>query len=435
MNAKRLRFQVFLALGAAAAMGLAACGGASTTGNGGSSGGDSNSGAAGDTGAAGNGTGGTTGVAGAGAAGTTGIAGTTGVAGTTGAAGRGGVAGGAAGRGGQGGQGGSTSGAAGRGGATGGGGTGGPATTSCTGAQPMNPNPFGCTFAWGRQTPSGSGSLSSYNYLQMMATWVESGIRRDGSFPSCGGCSWLTSRMASTNLIPVYYAYMIGYFGHMNDLPDQNLQPNGPNLATGGAALIKANRAKIVQIYADYARMTYQAWPTKPLVWLLEGDMIQYTEVSQTSPLTMAELGQLAADITCAIKSNMPNAVVAINHSTWNSNEETNSFWTEMKRAQYDLVWTTGVGNNGNFIEANGRAGYYNATTATYPYIHQYTGKNIVVDTSYGASAMSDSWSNQTKAILDMHIANGVIGVNIANNPPSNYQTIVQGLQLVSTCQ
>jgi hypothetical protein len=33
-----------------------------------------------------------------------------------------------------------------------------------------------------------------------------------------------------------------------------------------------------------------------------------------------------------------------------------------------------------------------------------------------------------------VHIGNGVIGVNIANNPPSNYQTIVQGLQLASTC-
>ena len=107
-------------------------------------------------------------------------------------------------------------------------------------------------------------------------------------------------------------------------------------------------------MYANYARDTYAVWKTKPLVWFLEGDFIQYTETSQGSPLTMAELGQLAADITCAIKSNMPNAVVAINHTTWNADEETNSFWCEMKRADYDLVWTTGVGNNGNFIESAG---------------------------------------------------------------------------------
>ena len=46
-----------------------------------------------------------------------------------------------------------------------------------------------------------------------------------------------------------------------------------------------------------------------------------------------------------------------------------------MKRADYDLVWTTGVGNNGNFIESAGAAGYYNAATATYPYVHTLTGK------------------------------------------------------------
>ena len=28
---------------------------------------------------------------------------------------------------------------------------------------------------------------------------------------------------------------MIGYYGHMNGLPDQNTAPNGANLATGGA--------------------------------------------------------------------------------------------------------------------------------------------------------------------------------------------------------
>jgi len=228
---------------------------------------------------------------------------------------------------------------------------------------------------------------------------------------------------------------MIGYYGHMNGLPDQNLAPNGANLATGGAALIKANRQKIIDMYAKYARDTRAVWQTKPLVWFLEGDFIQYTEASQSSPLTMAELGQLAADITCAIKSNMPNAVVAINHTTWNSDEETNSFWCEMKRADYDLVWTTGVGNNGNFIESAGKAGIYNAATATYPYVDTLTGKTIVVDTSYGATAMSDSWSNQPANVLNNHIMNGVIGVNIASNPPSNYQQLITNLgKLSSTC-
>jgi hypothetical protein len=49
---------------------------------------------------------------------------------------------------------------------------------------------------------------------------------------------------------------------------------------------------------------------------------------------------------------------------------------------------------------------------------------------------MSDSWSNQPAATLNNHIMNGVIGVNIANNPPSNYQQLITNLgQLSTTCQ
>ena len=215
-----------------------------------------------------------------------------------------------------------------------------------------------------------------------------------------------------------------------------NCGPSGTakcDLTTGGAVLIRNNRAKIVNMYASYAQQTHAVWGSKPLVWFLEGDFIQYTASTQSSPLTMAELGQLAADITCAIKSNMPNAVVAINHTTWNADADTKSFWCEMQRADYDLVWTTGVGNNGNYIESAGGPSYYNAATATYPYIHTLTGRTIAVDTSYGASAMSDSWSNQSAQTLNNHITNGVIGVNISSNPPSNYQQLIQGIGTLST--
>ena len=52
----------------------------------------------------------------------------------------------------------------------------------------------------------------------------------------------------------------------------------------------------------------------------------------------------------------------------------------------------------------------------------------LKIDTSYGASAMSDSWSNQPAATLMNHIMNGVIGINISSNPPSNYETLIQSV-------
>ena len=113
---------------------------------------------------------------------------------------------------------------------------------------------------------------------------------------------------------------MIGYYGHMNGLPDQNTNPNGANLATGGAALIKANRQKIIDMYTKLRQQTHTR-SGRPSRWSgsWRATSSSTPRASQGSPLTMAELGQLAADITCAIKTNMPNAVVAINHTTWNA--------------------------------------------------------------------------------------------------------------------
>ena len=306
-------------------------------------------------------------------------------------------------------------------------------------------NPFDCKFGWGEPTPSGS--LSSYAWLQFVSTWVGSEVQSDGSLPSCSACSWLTGQVTQTNLIPVYYAYFIGFYGHVNGLQDQNQNPNGPNLSTGAGALIlgAANAGcpsgqlcasnKIVEMYAQYAKLSHAAWPTKPLVWLLEGDFVQYADSTQTKPLTYAQLGQLAALITTAIKSNMPNAVVAIDQSAWNADDVTKSFWGAMAAADYDMVWTTGVGNNGDFLNAGANAQTYNGSTATYAFLHKLTGKKILVDESAGMSQQNDTWSNQSAATINALIASGVAGINVSG-APSSYQANIASLapKLSSTC-
>ena len=212
--------------------------------------------------------------------------------------------------------------------------------------------------------------------------------------------------------------------------------PNCPNLTTGGAALIKSKRSQIIQLYATYAQQTHAAWPTKPLVWLLEGDFIQYTDSAQTSPLTMTELAQLAADITCAIKSNMPNAVVAINHTTWNSNQQTDDFWNAMKAAHvsYDMAWTTGVANNNGYIAGGTNSSTYNASTATYAYVHQASGSTIFVDDGCGAETNED-WSKSPASVVNARIASGVIAFNHCGHLESTYQSLIGtlGPQLSST--
>jgi len=332
-------------------------------------------------------------------------------------------------------------------------------------------SPFGCSFAWGEPVPSGS--LTADAWLQFMTSWAGYEIQANGSIATFDNGGFL-SQLAATNLIAGYYAYLIGYYGHANHLPDQNCcggsacttcAASEPNLTTGGAYLLLGDptganapchstttfcdQNLIVQAYAYYARQTNAGWPTsRPLLWLIEGDFIQYTDASQVASLTSTtgapaalsygQLGQLAALIATAIKSNMPGAVVAFDDSAWISDQERPPYWQGIMQAHtdFDMVWTTGVGNNLPFLNAGETASAYDGMTATYSWLHGYTGKNIVVDESAGASQQADTWSNQSAANLDKLIEAGVAAVNVSD-APSTYEANVKALtpRLDSTCR
>jgi hypothetical protein len=299
---------------------------------------------------------------------------------------------------------------------------------SCSGASATNGTPFGCELAWGANGNTGNRS----SYLDYITSWV--GYETNGGLNgTCDGCNFAKG---FSGALPVYYAYFIGYQAAAAGFGDCNTDGDGQNLCTRGAQWVKSNRDRVVQMYANYARLTYQAVPSKAVMWLLEGDFIQYTYAEQSSALSMQELGTLANDIICAIKANQPNAIVAINHSPWITNEQSNQFWAAMPLNVTDFVWTTGVGNNNGFITEGTTASSYNGTTARYSYVSNLTGKGILVDTSFGASQAADSWSNQNAATLNSRISEGVMAVNVTE-PPGDYQTRISGLasQLGNVCQ
>ena len=353
---------------------------------------------------------------------------------TGGTSGRGGAGGSATGGARAGGSGGGATGGARAGGATGPGGAvgtggvsgtggsstdGGTASTCGTGTSPA-PNPFGCTFAWGV-----NGNPASY--LQFASAWAGYNIKADGTFPTNGFDSgnWLKS---FTTAVPAYYAYIIGYYGHANGLQDGNVNPGQPNLTNGmGPLLLGVDNAAcpsgticdqnlMVKAYAWYAAQTYAAYK-KPVIWLLEGDFIQYSVEGSSSGLSYAQLGQLAAQITLAIKCNDPPAVVAIDYSGWISASQLTSYIGGINTAMaalgtsYDMIWTTGQGSSAS------------PGTSTYANLHTVTGKTILVDESFGLSAQGDTWANQTAATINARIAGGVVAANITTATPSYLQT------------
>ena len=336
---------------------------------------------------------------------------------------------GAGGMGGTGGAG--TGGSGGKGGTSSGGAGGGP-VTACGSSVAVNATPFGCELAWGANGNTNNRS----SYLDFITAWV--GYETNGGLGgACDGCN-LARQLASTNARAVYYAYFIGYQARTAGYGDCNTDRDGQNLCTHGATWLKSNRQRVIDMYANYARLTNTATPNKGVVWLLEGDFIQYTYADQTSPLTMAELGALTNDIVCAIKTAEPNAAVALNHSTWIRNPQMSSYFDAMRDsgalAALDLVWTTGMGNvtGGYFNDGDAR----NRSDGTYTYLSTLTGKRILVDTSFGATSMDDSWTGIPVATLNQRIADGVVAVNVTE-PPSDYQTRIASLgpQLSSVCR
>jgi hypothetical protein len=433
---RHLRVALLLPLGALA---LAACTGNlgnsppddGLGGNGGGtspgtvgSGGSGRGGSTGATGTGGSAAGGSTGTTGTGGSGTAGGTGTTGTGGRVGTGGTTGTTG--------------TGGRVGTGGTagSGAGGSGGvvpPQTGMCgTATVGINSRPFGCKFGWGATNATGRPA-----FLDFVTTWV--GDETNGGLASfsatatnnsCGDCT-LVQQVASGTSMVVFYSYFIGFQAcKQGGFCDCNTDTDGHTLCTDGAQWIKTNRAVIVNMYAQYAKRVYAVSPNKPVIWWLEGDFVQYSYAQQSSPLSYADLGSLARDITCAIKANEPNAIVAMNHSPWITIDQANGFWDAQPVDVMDLVWVQGYGDSG--IMPN--TGTYNASVSTYTWLRQKTGRPIMAETSFAAAGVADRWTTTTAANINQRITDGIVGVNIVN-PAANLQTAIQGFALNAVCQ
>jgi hypothetical protein len=303
--------------------------------------------------------------------------------------------------------------------------------TGCPTPVAVNRNPFNCKLAWGGSTTSAS------TYLNFITAWT--GYETNGGLSawtatatnnSCNGCT-LAKNLASSSAIPAFYAYTAAYAGHVAashgwsaNLPDCNVG-GPPNLCTDGAAFILANYDIIINSYAQYAKAVYNAAPNKAALWLIEGDISQYANSGQQiapGPMTWAQLGKFAGDITCAIKANQPNAIVYVNHSYWLNTATTTAMFNAMPKSILDGLWMGG--SPATTTMTGGQV--------TYAALHALTGLPLYVG---GQGASQPNWVSATATDLNSRIADGAIAADI-DSMPSNAQTLIAGFAttLNSTC-
>ena len=277
-------------------------------------------------------------------------------------------------------------------------------------------NPFpNCKFAWG--------SISSHTApLSFQSVWI--GGENNGGLSSwsatatnssCGGCNLAKTMAATANNFAVFYTYFIGFQAkNQGGLGDCNTK-SPPNLCTNASAWIRANRAQLINAYAQYAKAVYAASPNKPTIWWLEGDFVQYSDAGQVTPLSYVELGVLAHDIACAIKTNEPNAIVAMNHSPWITNTSLNQFWENMG-PEIDMCWLQAPGDQEVLNNSYANNGRWDSLSVHIKH------RPIMAETSYGSlsGTRGDGWTTTTAAQINTRIAEGAIAVLFNQN---NYST------------
>lgn len=277
-------------------------------------------------------------------------------------------------------------------------------------------NPFpNCAFAWG--------SISSHTApLSFQSVWI--GGENNGGLSSwsatatnnsCGGCNLARTMAGIANNFAVFYTYFIGFQAkNQGGLGDCNTKAP-PNLCTNASAWVRANRAQLINAYAQYAKAVYAASPNKPTIWWLEGDFVQYTDAGQVTPLSYVELGVLAHDITCAIKTNEPNAIVFMNHSPWITNTSLNQFWANMG-PEIDGCWLQAPGDQEVLNNSYANNGRWDSLSVHIKH------RPIMAETSYGSlsGTRGDGWTTTTAAQINTRIAEGAIAVLFNQN---NYST------------
>lgn len=275
---------------------------------------------------------------------------------------------------------------------------------------------------------------ANINFLASFVGWTQDGSTKIPPAPKADKEGEMLNDAKTLSATPVWYTYIIAEGAKLaKNLSDCNTGGGSSTLCVGGAAYIKENRAKILEQYSTYASFAASRWGTsKPMIWALEPDFIQYTEGSQSNPLSMADGKKLLSDIIDVIQSKMPNAWISMDISPWKDQAAVIPALVPLDKVKF--MNTSGGISQPNANIKNKEATWASVWTAS-------GGKGMIADDGYGtgggATSPNPAWSDANN--LKARINDGVIALMEAvpgsswGNTISNLQTQLSGTKL-KTC-
>lgn len=247
---------------------------------------------------------------------------------------------------------------------------------------------------------------ANITFMSSFVGWTQDGSTKVTPAPKADKEGAMLDDAKTLNVTPVWYTYIIAEGAKLaKNLSDCNTGGGSSTLCVGGAAYIKENRSKILEQYSSFATFAASRWGTsKTMIWALEPDFIQYTEGSQSSPLSMADGKKLLSDIIDVIQSKMPNAWISMDISPWKKQSEVIPALVPLDKVKF-MNTSGGISLPGANIK-NGEAKWSDVFSAS-------GGMGMIADDGYGtggsATSPNPGWSDVNN--IKARIGDGVIGI------------------------
>jgi Divergent InlB B-repeat domain len=273
-----------------------------------------------------------------------------------------------------------------------------------------------CSALASLQIPAGVDFIASF------VGWTQDGDTKLAPAPKADKEGAMITDAKALSATPVWYSYIIAEGAKTaKNLTDCNVGGGSGTLCTEGANYIRANKSTILSQYTAYATFAASKWGTsKPMIWALEPDFVQYTEAAQNGGgLSNADAKQLLSDIADAITAKMPNAWISMDISPWKDQ----SAWINgaVPLTKFKFMNTSGgVALPGATIKDN----------TSWSTVWGIAKKGMIADDGYGAGGTATNpnsgWSDVSN--LNARINDGVVALMEAL-PGTSWGNTISGLR------